>query len=150
MPSLQFNRANSDVEISLAFIEASTARRRLAEKGKEQCASNLRSRFNSPLRGRIRTSATSTPSAEAPLISPATIIGLADGVVFTRASRPSPLVLRTHAQLVANSPLFSRPALEDFERATYFSPQSPCDLFLSESCGMRSSVPLQRAVLQRR
>ncbi len=72
-PSRQFSRANSAVEVDFAFIAASTARRSAAGNLNPSCASSVifGRAFSS---GAIRTTATSIPSAEVPLITPATVI----------------------------------------------------------------------------
>ncbi len=81
-PSRQFSRASSAVEVDCAFIAASTARRSAAGKRSASCASSVSFGFDFP--GAIRTTATSIPSADVPLITPATVIALA----FMRRLRP--------------------------------------------------------------
>src|ERR1039457_6328462 len=84
MPSRQLRRANSAVEVEAAFIAASTARRNEAGYAKPSCAINVRVGRNLP--GAIRTTATSIPSAEVPLMMPATVMVL----VLMRAAPPTP------------------------------------------------------------
>jgi hypothetical protein len=73
MPRRQFNRANSAVDVEAAFIAANTARRNAAGNAKPSCANSVS--FGRSLPGSIRTTATSIPSADVPLMIPATVIG---------------------------------------------------------------------------
>ena len=83
MPSRQFSRASSAVEVEAAFIAASTARRSAAGNGNPSCASERQLRPQSSRRN--RTTATSIPSAEVPLMMPATVIAFALMQVATSA-----------------------------------------------------------------
>src|ERR1700735_2538383 len=72
MPRRQLRRASSAVEVALAFMAARTRRRSVAGKAKPSGAISVS--LGCSLPGTIRTTATSIPSADVPLMMPATVI----------------------------------------------------------------------------
>src|ERR1035438_8630839 len=96
MPRRQFRRASSAVEVEGAFMAASTARRRAAGKARPTWAKSVR--FGRSLPRAIRTMATSMPSAEVPLMMPATVMVFAFMLEVPGAGAGRPLWFGQSAQ----------------------------------------------------